>query len=83
MEAAKWSCRKDMLTPLAIPFFRVLALNDPIISYEECVDEALFQNLDRIRLQTAGGHCAAFRYDPALARDLREWRAGALLRANG
>lgn len=78
MEAHLWSCRKDMLAPMAIPVFRVLALNDPIISYEECIDEALFPNLSRVRLQTAGGHCAAFRYDQTLARDLRAWRKGAL-----
>merc|ERR1711871_36872 len=57
METEMWSCRKDMLEPMAIPVFRVLALNDPIISYEECIDEALFPNLSRVRLLSAGGHC--------------------------
>ena len=78
METEMWSCRKDMLEPMAIPVFRVLALNDPIISYEECIDEALFPNLSRVRLQSAGGHCAAFRYDHALAQELRTWRAAVL-----
>jgi len=46
---------------------------DSGISYEDCVDPALFGALDEVVVQPGGGHCAAFRADPTLARRVREW----------
>jgi hypothetical protein len=75
MEDALYSCEPAMRggEPLRIPTMRVLARDDPIISYEDCVDPALFGALDEVVVQPGGGHCAAFRADPTLARRVREW----------
>jgi len=40
MEPELWSCRRAMSMPMSIPVFRILSRNDPIINYEECIDEA-------------------------------------------
>merc|ERR1712086_613699 len=48
MENESWSCRAAMATPLVTPVLRILSLNDPIISYKDCVDQQLFVNLDKV-----------------------------------
>jgi hypothetical protein len=73
MEDSLYSCELEMQKPLGIPTMRILALDDPIISYEDCVDPALFDALDEVVIQPSGGHCAPFRADPGLACRVRDW----------
>eukprot|EP00658_Telonema_sp_P-2_P035976 TRINITY_DN26093_c0_g1_i1.p1 TRINITY_DN26093_c0_g1~~TRINITY_DN26093_c0_g1_i1.p1 ORF type:complete len:418 (+),score=71.80 TRINITY_DN26093_c0_g1_i1:140-1393(+) len=60
IEGDLWSCADDMAQPLKIPVLRILSLNDPVISFEDCVDPLLFRNLDRVLVTPGGGHCAPF-----------------------
>jgi pimeloyl-ACP methyl ester carboxylesterase len=73
MEGELWSCTAAMRSRLAVPTLRVLAEDDPVISYEDCVDAALLGAFDEVVVQPSGGHCAAFRADPALAVRVAEW----------
>ena len=75
MEAELWACDAGMRTPLSTPVLRVLCRNDPVIPYEG-VDEALFENLDRVIVEDEGGHCGVLRHHPYLAKEIREWELG-------
>ena len=79
MEGKLWSCRDVLLKPLKTPVMRVVSLNDPIVSYETCIDQSLFCNVDRVVEQTAAGHCSCF-LDPTLAETIRSWREGIIMR---
>ena len=77
MEQDQWSCEAAMQAPLNTPVLRVLSRNDPIISFEECVDQALFCNLDTVIVQERGGHCDCFA-EAGMAGSIASWRSGIL-----
>ena len=52
----------------------LLQVSDACAFVHRCVDEALFAQLDRVLVQPAAGHCAAFGCDPTLAAAVRDWR---------
>ena len=62
-----------MSVPLKTPVLRIISANDPIIWYDDCIDESLFCNLDKVVVQKAAGHCPAFDFDE-LATIVKEWR---------
>jgi len=73
MENELWSCEGSMSVPLKTPVLRIISANDPIIWYNDCIDESLFCNLDKVVVQKAAGHCPAFDFDE-LATIVKEWR---------
>lgn len=79
MEDESWSCVPALTSKISTPVLRVLSENDPIISYSECVDPNLFQNVDKVVIQPAAGHCSAFNYDAKLPRIINDWRNSKLV----
>jgi hypothetical protein len=76
MEDEWWSCHRAMEHPMGIvPVYRIIARNDPIVSYEHCFDKALFANLSVVEVNEDGGHCAAFRHNAGLAGRILRWHA--------